>query len=214
MNFDEKSPMTDHERGVAEGLRMAAEVCKRKWDDATRIAADANKENSSDGWEIAEQSCIYAAQTASEECAEEILSLIPEGADQRGAAASSADGSAQSARLSSAGSSIAEPRVTEVAGSIPASQSAPHQNPGEQVPDSARIGTDTNAVAPPAHPGPFVMVPREPTEKMLAAVREVVDEIPPYFGLTGNALNEQIWKAVDAMLHAAEEEAAMESERG
>ena len=81
-------------------------------------------------------------------------------------------------------------------------------NPGEQVPDSARIGSEPH-VTTPARPGPSqecVMVPVEPTEKMLAAVREVVDEIPPYFGLTGNALNEQLWKAIAAMLAAAKEE--------
>ena len=79
-------------------------------------------------------------------------------------------------------------------------------NPGEQVVRDAHTEDGSKHCVEPARPGPCVVVPVEPTEKMLAAVLEVVDEIPPYFGLTGNALNEQLWKAIAAMLAAAKEE--------
>lgn len=126
---------SDYERGKADGLRMAAEVCQAIY-----------RESKSVHGRMFEQGHEWAAEL----CEMRILSLIPEGADQREAAA----------RLQAQGTT-AKPGLlgNEQVGTHEAvQQSASHQNPGEQVADNDKGAPDVRA---PARPGPFVMVPRK-----------------------------------------------------
>lgn len=95
-------------------------------------------------------------QPAQALCAVRILSLQPEGADQRGTGEDSrAEQSCENR--------------------------APHHNPGEQVssvenPDSLSVG------ARPARPGPDVVVPVEPTDTPInPVVQEAIDNFGRYY---------------------------------
>lgn len=152
--------MTSYERGYAAGLKAAAEVCTKYSDASPKNMADI--------------------------CHDEILSLPIQGeADQRGAAASqpchgvpfegpsagtTGTQSVPHPNLPDYPQMIAD-RLKGIYGEL--TQAA--TNPGEQVPDSARIGKSPPTT--PARSGPCVGVPLPDFDSLadIAAAREEHD---------------------------------------
>lgn len=163
-------PMTDYERGLAEGLRMAAEVCRSISNTAWANYKTKRETRGDPHWQGVSNGCDDAEN--------EILSLRPEGADQRGAAAVEFSPSRSHKHTA---------------------QSASHQNPGEQGSESSRTlsedsPTRASVVGSPARPGPFVMVPRD-----------TIDELLEWFDKPIVKHDQGLPDRFRSMLHAAQE---------
>ena len=171
--------MTPYERGYAAGLKAAAalvptddtrELCCNRYDCECRKPEDA---------------AFVAAEIEARRVKKAILSLPIQGeADQRGTAAlqevqRQAPGQTREEQPGTAGRGVGigggvAPAVTAQSDpKAPVSQSVPHPNPDEQVAENHKGAPDVRASA---RPGPCVMVPVEPTERILNAIAKQVND--------------------------------------